>query len=81
MPLTILTIISLVRNFGSIRVFLFSIIRVLKLIILNELLIIDYDVDWYGGSATTVNSFTLINQQLLKEEEVYLFILRKIIIY
>jgi hypothetical protein len=35
MPLTILTIISLVRNFGSIRVFLFSIIRVLKLIILK----------------------------------------------
>ncbi len=31
---------------------------------------LDYDVDWYGGNAVTTNPFTLINQQLLKEEEV-----------
>lgn len=33
-------------------------------------LLIDYDVDWYGGGATITNPFTLINQQLVKDEEV-----------
>ncbi len=30
----------------------------------------DYDVDWYGGGSTITNPFTLINKQLVKEEEV-----------
>ena len=41
-----------------------------KIILKLNLNLKEYDVDWYGGSATTTNPFTLVNQQLLKEEEV-----------
>ncbi len=32
----------------------------------------DYDVDWSGGGSTITNPFTLINKQIIKDEELHI---------
>ena len=49
----------------------YDLTKILFYTLLNKKFKLDYDVDWSDAGKSITNPFTLVHQQLVKEEEVF----------